>query len=215
MRLLEAYTWINIRFLLEGLWVTVQVALVAISFSFILGIVLGVLRHIKVPIIHNVLTLTIDIIRNLPLMLHIFIAYFALPQIGIRLNVFWAAIAALTVFESAMISEIVRAGLKSVPKGQIEAGQSTGLNTVQIYGEIVLPQAIKTMLPALVSQFISLIKDSSLATMIALPDLTHHAKVIYSQNTQAVLPIYLAMAVLYFIICYGLSRFSKKLETAY
>lgn len=107
-------------------------------------------------------------IRNLPLLLIIFFTYFALPQIGIRFNIFWSAVVALTIFESAMLSEIFRAGLNAVPKGQMEAGLSTGLSYVQVLRSIVMPQAFKAMLPAIVSQLISLIKDTSLAVIISL-----------------------------------------------
>lgn len=115
---------------------------------------------------------------------------------------------ALTIFESAMLSEIFRAGLNSVPKGQMEAGLSTGLSYVEVLRSIVVPQAFKAMLPAIVSQLISLIKDTSLAVIISLPELTHHARIIYGQNTNYVLPMFLAMTVLYFLVCYALSLLS-------
>lgn len=215
MNLSQVYSWINIKFLLEGFIVTLQVAVLAIVFSFLMGLLLGFLRHLKISILSPLLTFWVDIIRNLPLLLHILVVYFALPQIGIRLHVFWAAVVALTIFESAMISEIIRAGLESIPQGQREAGYSTALTTWQTYLYIIIPQALRAMVPSLVTQFITLIKDSSLAAIIALPDLTHHARVIYNQNTQAVIPMFMAMTLLYFLVCFSLSRASSKLELIY
>ena len=141
-----------------------------------------------------------------------FFTYFALPQIGIQMNIFWSAVAALTIFESAMLSEIFRAGLNAVPKGQMEAGLSTGLTYVESMRTIVLPQAFKSMIPAIVSQLISLIKDTSLAVIISLPELSHQARIIYGQNTNYVLPMFIIMTLMYFVVCYALSLLSGYLE---
>ena len=165
-----------------------------------------------IPILSKALGLVIDIIRNLPLLLIIFFTYFALPQLGIRLNIFWAAVGALTIFESAMISEIIRGGLNAIPKGQAEAGISTGLTRVQTLVYILLPQAVRSMAPSIVSQLIALIKDTSLATIISLPELTHNAKIIYNQNTAYVIPMFVIMTFLYWLVCYTLSKFSKYLS---
>ena len=212
MNFVEAFSWINIRFLLDGLLVTVEVAVLSIIFSFIIGSVLGLVRYLKIPIVSKIVGLLIDLIRNLPLLLIIFFTYFALPQIGIRLDIFWSAIAAMTIFESAMLSEIIRAGLNSVPKGQTEAGLSTGLTYSQTLLFIIIPQAFKAMVPPILSQFISLIKDTSLAVIISLPEITHNAKIIYGQNTNYVIPMFVAMALLYFSICFALSRVVKRLK---
>lgn len=212
MDLLSAFSWINIRFLLDGLLVTLQVAVVSIILSFIIGGILGVIRFMKVPYLSLIVGAVVDIIRNLPLLLIIFFTYFALPQIGIQLSIFWSAVAAMTIFESAMLAEIIRAGLLAVPQGQMEAGRSTGMTYFSTLYYIVFPQSIKLMLPPIVSQFISLIRDTSLAVIISLPELTHHAKIIYAQDPSAVLPMFVAMTFLYFIICYSLSVFAKRLE---
>jgi putative glutamine transport system permease protein len=209
-----AFSWINLRFLLDGLWVTIQVSVVSIVFSMILGGIAGTVRFSNVPVLSKIVGIIVDIIRNLPLLLIIFFTYFALPQIGIKLNIFWAAVAALTIFESAMLSEIFRAGLNAVPKGQTEAGMSSGLTYVQTLMVIVFPQAFKSMLPAILSQLISLIKDTSLAVIISLPELTHNARIIYGQNTNYVIPMFIAMTAMYFVVCYVLSLVSSFLETS-
>lgn len=212
MDFFNAFSWINIRFLLDGLLVTIEVAVVSIVFSFIIGGILGVIRYMKIPYFSKIVGLLVDIIRNLPLLLIIFFTYFALPQIGIQFSIFWSAVVAMTIFESAMLSEIIRAGLLAVPGGQMEAGRSTGLTYMQSLYYIVFPQGIKLMIPPIVSQFISLIRDTSLAVIISLPELTHHAKIIYAQDPSAVLPMFVAMTFCYFVICYSLSVVAKRLE---
>jgi putative glutamine transport system permease protein len=205
----QAFTWSNLRFILDGLLVTLEVAVVSIILSFIIGSILGILRYLKIPILSLVVGIVVDIIRNLPLLLIIFFTYFALPQIGIQFSIFWSAVVALTIFESAMLSEIIRGGLLAVPKGQMEAGISTGLTKGQTIFYIVLPQGLKLMVPPLVSQFVSLIRDTSLA------ELTHNTKIIYAQHPNTVLPMFFIMAFCYFIICYSLSTFSKRFEMSY
>lgn len=202
----------NIRFLLDGLLVTLEVAAISIILSFIIGAVLGLLRYMKIPVLSLIVGAIIDIIRNLPLLLIIFFTYFALPQIGIRLSIFWSAVAAMTIFESAMLSEIIRGGLTSISSGQMEAGRSTGLTYFQTIWYIIIPQALRAMVPPIVSQFVALVKDTSLATIITLPELTHNARIVYGQNTSYVIPMFIAMGFLYWVVCYTLSKLSKRLE---
>ncbi|MFL2099664.1 amino acid ABC transporter permease [Desemzia sp. FAM 23991] len=207
-----AYSWVNIRFLLDGLLVTLEVAAVSIILSFIIGAVLGLLRYMKIPALSLIVGAVVDIIRNLPLLLIIFFTYFALPQVGVRLSIFWSAVAAMTIFESAMLSEIIRGGLTSISSGQMEAGRSTGLTYFQTIWYIIIPQALRAMVPPIVSQFVALVKDTSLATIITLPELTHNARIVYGQNTTYVIPMFIAMGFLYWVVCYTLSKLSKRLE---
>lgn len=215
MNFSEAFSWINIQFLLEGLLITVEVAFYSIIFSIILGFILGVIRYFEIPGVSKVVGWVVDIIRNLPLLLIIFFTYFALPQMGISLDVFWSTVAAMTIFEASMISEILRGGLKAVPNGQTEAGLASGLTKVDVMRYVLLPQAIRDTLPSVVSQLIALIKDTSLATIITLPELTHNAQIIYGQNTAYVIPMFIALAFFYFIICFALSLFSKYLARTF
>jgi len=215
MNFAQALTLPNLRFIFDGLLVTVEVAVISIILSFIIGGVLGVVRFLRIPFLSKIIGLIIDIIRNLPLLLIIFFTYFALPQIGIEFSIFWSAVVALTIFESAMLSEIIRGGIEAVPKGQMEAGRSTGLTTMQTMYYIVLPQGIKLMVPPLVSQFVSLIRDTSLAVVISLPELTHNSKIIYAQYPSTVLVMFIVMTVCYFTICYSLSSFAKRFEINY
>ena len=202
---IDAYSWINIRFLLEGLWITIEVSVISIIISFILGTFLGIIRYANIKYLSAIVGFIIDIIRNLPLLLIIFFTYFGLPNIGIKPEIIPAAIMALSIFESAMVAEIVRSGINSIDYGQTEGALANGLTKWQALRIIVLPQAIKNMMPALVSQFISLVKDTSLATIIVLPELMYHAQIIYGQNTNYIIPMFVALADLYFNGCYSIS----------
>ncbi|MEC1070400.1 amino acid ABC transporter permease [Priestia megaterium] len=212
MDFMGAYSPDHLSFLMEGFWVTLKVAFISIVLSFLIGSIVGIFRYARIPVLSRALAFIVEIIRNLPLLLIIFFTYFALPEIGIDIEITSAAIVALTVFESAMISEIIRSGLKSVEKGQIEAARSSGLNYYQTLRFIVLPQALRRMVPPLVSQFISLLKDTSLAVVIALPDLLHNAQIIYGQKQSYVVPLFLIIAMMYFIVNYALSIIARKLE---
>ena len=201
---IDAYSWVNIRFLLQGLGITIEISVASIICSFIIGTLLGIIRYAKIKYVSAIVGFIIDLIRNLPLLLIIFFTYFGLPNIGVKPEIIPAAIMALTVFESSMVAEIVRSGINSIDYGQTEGALANGLTKWQALRLIVLPQAIKNMLPALVSQFISLVKDTSLATIIVLPELMYHAQIIYGQNTNYIIPMFVALAVLYFIVSLSL-----------
>ncbi|UHA73828.1 amino acid ABC transporter permease [Paenibacillus sp. 481] len=212
MDFIGAYSPDNILYLLKGFLVTIEVAVIAIVLSFILACVLAVLRYARIPVVSQIVAMIVETIRNLPLLLIIFFVFFALPQIGIKMGIFTSAIVALTIFEAAMVSEIIRAGLLSIDKGQIEAARSSGLSYMQTLRYITMPQALRRMLPPMVSQFISLLKDTSLTIIIGLPELMHSAQIVNGHNSKFMFPTYLFAAFLYFIINYSLSRFARRLE---
>ncbi|MED5019998.1 amino acid ABC transporter permease [Paenibacillus chibensis] len=207
-----AYSWPNLSFILQGFGMTLLVAALSILFSFVLGTLLGILRYTRVPLLNRLLAVIIDLIRNLPLLLIIYFMYIVLPQLGLKLPPFWAAIAALTLFEGAMISEIVRGGLTSVDRGQIEAARSSGLGYVQTMRHIILPQALRRMAPPLVSQFISLLKDTSLAIIISLPEIMHNVQILQGHSPNYVIPALLLAALLYFAVNFTLSIIARRLE---
>lgn len=202
---INAFSWLNVRFLLMGLWVTIYISVISVILSFIIGSILGIIRYSKIKYVSEIVGFVIDIIRNIPLLLIIFFTYFGLPNFGLRPETIPAAIIAMTVFESCMIAEIVRSGIQSVSIGQMEGARSTGMSFVQALWHVVLPQAYKNMIPTIISQFVSLIKDTSLATIIVVPEMMQHAQVIYGQNANYILPMFAALAVLYFAVCFTLS----------
>ena len=209
---INAYSWINIRFLLQGLLVTILISVISVVLSFIFGSVLGIVRYSKVPYLSKIIGFIIDVIRNLPLLLIIFFVYFGLPAFGFKPDTIPAAILAMTVFESMMIAEIIRSGIMAVNIGQMEASRAMGMTFTQAMWHVVLPQAYKKMIPALVSQFISLIKDTSLATIIVVPELMQHGQVVYGQDPNYIIPVFVAMALMYFVVCYALSLLSKYID---
>lgn len=213
MDIAGALTVDHLKFLADGFKLTLYVAFISIVLSFIIGIVFGTLRYANIPFLSKVVAVIVETIRNLPLLLIIFFIFFALPEVGLKLSPTVAAIAALTVFESAMLAEIVRSGLTSIDKGQIEAARSSGLTYMQTLVSIVMPQALRRMVPPIVSQFISLLKDTSLCVIIALPEFMHNAQIIYAQNINFIIPIFMVVAFMYFIVNYCLSLIARRLES--
>lgn len=208
----QAYSWVDIRFLLQGLWVTIYVSLISIALSFVVGLVFGFIRNMKIKYLSAIVGFCIDIIRNLPLLLIIFFTYFGLPELGIVTDPTVASIIALVVFEGAMLAEIVRSGINAIDPGQMEGARSNGMTYMQAMIHVVLPQALHKMIPALLSQFVSLVKDTSLATIIVLPELLFHAQIIYSQNSTYLIPMYLIISVMYFVVCFSLSMVASHLQ---
>lgn len=208
-----AYAPSHLKFLLQGLWVTLEVALISIVLSFIIGTLVGIVRYWRIPVVSQLMGLLVETIRNLPLLLIIFFTYFALPEVGIKMSKMNAAIVALVIFESAMLAEIVRSGLNSIDKGQVEAARSSGLSAAQTMRFIILPQGLRRVVPPIVSQFISLLKDTSLAVVIALPELMNHAQIINARNVNYVIPTFIMIALMYFAVNYLLSIVSRKLES--
>jgi ABC-type amino acid transport system permease subunit len=142
----------------------------------------------------------------------VFWFWFFIPlATGVPLPQYWVALVAFVVFEAAYLGEIIRAGIQSVPRGQVEAAQATGLRYAATMRDVVLPQAVRNMLPSLVTQFIILVKDTSLASIIGYMDLTKAAQTV---NQREIRPfeLYLFIAVVYWVLCYGMSRGSRVLE---
>lgn len=212
MDFIGAYSADNLKFLLQGFLVTLEVAFLSIILSFIIGCIVGILRYAKIRVVSPLLALVVETLRNLPLLLLIFFAYFALPEVGIKMNLFMAAVSALTVFEAALISEIIRSGLNSIDKGQIEAARSSGLTYTETLWHIILPQALRKMVPPIVSQFISLLKDTSLAVVISLPELMHNAQIVNGKSVQYIIPVFILVALMYFTVNYTLSIIAGRME---
>ncbi|MDR2661122.1 MAG: amino acid ABC transporter permease [Lactobacillaceae bacterium] len=206
------FTFDNFRYLFIGLMYTLSVSMISTIFSFIIGSIFGIIVYEKIPYFSKFVSISVDIIRNLPLLLIIFFVYFALPKIGIHFSIFWSSVVAFTFFEATMISEIVRSGINAVDIGQFEGARANGMNNIQTMIFVVLPQAYKKMIPPLVSQFISLVKDTSLATGIVLPELMYRGQIIYGQNSNYMVPVFVILAIIYFLVNFGLSRLSKIIE---
>jgi len=191
---------------------TLRLAVPAILLGFMAGIILGLARLARRPWIHYPAAVYIEFIRGIPLVMVIFWFWFLVPiVIGRPVPEYWVALTAFVMFEGAYIAEIVRAGIQSVPRGQVDAATSTGLNYIQSMGSVILPQAIRNMIPSLVTQFIVLFKDTSLASIIGMMDLTKAAQTV-SQRELRPFEMYAFIAVVYWACAYGMSRFSRRLE---
>ncbi len=166
--------WITMPFLLDGLWMTIKISLITIICGSLLGFVVGMLRTVGGRPVSATLGLYIHALRGTPFLVHLYIIYFVLPATGIswlQLEAFPAAVIALSLYTSTYVSEIVRAAIEAVPRGQTEAARSTGMTAVQCMWHVVLPQAIARVVPPLLGQTAVLIKDSSLVSFIGVFEL--------------------------------------------
>ncbi|PAV28436.1 nickel transporter [Virgibacillus profundi] len=198
--------------LLKGMGMTIEITVISLILAMVIGLVLGVFSITKSKILRMISTAFVDIIRGTPLLVQILFIYFGLPSvIDISLTAFSAGVIAITVNAAAYLVEIFRAGINSIDKGQMEAGRTIGFSYAQTMRLIILPQAIRRMIPAFVNQFIVSIKDTSLLSAIGLAELTLAGQSIYAANFRA-FEILFAVGVLYFIIIYSLTLFSRWLE---
>ncbi len=201
---------------LGGLSLSIIIAGIALFASFFIGLIFGLGRLSSNPLISTPSVLYIEIIRGNPLIMVIFWVYFFSPIVtGMQIDVFWSATIAFTIFSGAYLAEIVRAGVSAIPYGQIEAATASGLNYLQIMRKVVLPQALKIMIPAIVGQFISLFKDTSLAYIIGVFELTTIAQTLNNRLMIYPFEIYTTIAVLYFLCCYSMSMVAGRLENRY
>jgi polar amino acid transport system permease protein len=198
---------------LGGIALTLYLAVVACLLSFLGGLLLGLMSvsHSRV-LKYSSLTI-VNIIRGMPLLMVIFWMYFLLPALlGHTVNESWTVIMALTLFTSAYMSQIVKAGVESIPREQTEAALSTGLHPWQAMVYIVLPQGLRNMIPSFVNQFVSMIKDTSLAFIVGVSELTHVATQINNRTINYPTEIFFFIAVIYFIICFAFTSLSRWLE---
>ncbi len=191
---------------------TLRLAIPAIVLGFGAGMILGLARLARRGWIHYPAAVYIELIRGIPLVMVIFWFWFLVPVVlGRSVPEYWVALTAFVIFEGAYIGEIVRAGIQSVPKGQMDAATASGLNYIQTMGSVLLPQAIRNVIPSLVTQFIVLFKDTSLASIIGMMDLTKAAQTV-SQRELRPFEMYVFIAVVYWVCTYSMSRFSRWLE---
>jgi polar amino acid transport system permease protein len=200
--------------LLQGLAVTFQVAAASLVLAPVLGLIAALMRLSGSLVARGVARIYIELIRNTPLLVQLFFIYFVLSPI-LEISAFASAVLALSLFEGAYASEVFRAGIQSIHRNQWEAAFSLGLGTWRTYRLVILPQAIRHMLPPLTSQAISLVKDSALVSTIAIYDLSMQAQAIISE-TYLVFEIWFTVAIVYLVITVSLSvtvaRMEKKLR---
>ena len=197
--------------LLDGLLVTLQIAAIASCIGLTLGTCLALMQTGHNKILRSFVSIYVIIIRGTPMLIQILFAYFLLPQIGIYISAFWTAIIAIGLNSGAYISQVMRTGIASVGIGQTEAAKVLGFSTKDTIRYIILPQALRTTLPALGNEFVTLIKDSALASLIGVAELTKQANFVKSKTFDAI-SVYFAVAILYLILTSTVSFLVARLE---
>lgn len=195
----------------QGFLTTVLVSLAALALAIALGIIFGVLGALHFKLARSINRIYVAVIQNTPLVIQVFFLYNMLPHLGITLPVFTVGVLGVGIYHGAYIAEVVRGGIEAVPVGQLESALSQGFNHLSAMRYIILPQAIRLMLPPLTNQAVSLIKNTSVMAMIAGGDLMYHADSWASENLYYG-PGYVATAILYLLLCLPLARFATKLE---
>ncbi|MBL4932857.1 amino acid ABC transporter permease [Clostridium paridis] len=198
--------------LLSGLLVTLKITIFSLVFASIIGLLVGLLNISSNKILKRIAVIYIDIIRGTPLIVQAFFIYFGIPSVmGIRIDPVLAGIIALSLNAGAYMAEIFRAGIQSVHKGQMEAARSLGLSYGKAMRKVILPQAIRTMIPSIINQFIISLKDTSILSVIGLRELTQSGQIIIASNFKS-FQIWLIVGVMYFIIITTISIISKRIE---
>jgi len=199
--------------LLEGLWRTIALGFLSIVLGLIGGLILAMGRLYGAGPIRFLVICYVDVFRAIPVLVWLVIVYYALPFLGIRLSPFASAATALTMISSAYTAEIYRAGIEAIPRGQFEAGQSIGLSTFDLMRDVILPQAIRIVVPPLTNNSINVMKDTALASVVAMPDLLKQAT--QAQALAANPTPLIGAAILYLILLLPLVRlvavFEKRL----
>lgn len=185
--------------LLKAAGVTIEVSLVAIIFGAFLGVLVGALRVTSNKFVKGIAAAYIYVIRGTPLLIQLFLIYFGLPSLGINLSAFVSGIIGLSINSSGYIGEIVRGGIEAIPKGQWEASKVLGLSYGRTMRFIILPQAVRNMLPAFGNEFVTLIKESSLLSTLAIAELTMVGQQVRSA-TYASFETFIAVGIIYLIM---------------
>lgn len=202
----------SLPYLIQGALITIEITLMAVGIGFFIGLFAGIARICRIKALRIIATIYADCIRGTPLLVQIFLIYFALPMlIHTQINPFVAAVTACAINSGAYVSEIFRAGIQAIDQGQFEAGHSLGLSWWQTMYHIILPQAFHNILPPLGNEFITMLKDSSLVSVIGFEELTRRGQLIIAQ-TYASFEIWMTVAALYLIMTLAIAKFVSFME---
>lgn len=202
--LAQPTTW---RYLLQGFRGTVSVALTAGVLSLLLGLVLMLGRTSGIRSLSALCRVVTDFFRGVPSLLLIYFFFLAVPQYGIRLSSFWMITLPVTLAASGVLAEVLRAGVNAVPRGQVEAAMSLGMRRGRIMFKIVLPQAVRFVIPSLISQLVVVVKDTTVAYVVSYPDLMQNARVLIT-NYDALVSMYFTVAIVYILLNYAINKLS-------
>ena len=201
----------TVPFFFKGLLMTIEVSAISLVGSTVFGFCLGIARSSGIRIVKYILACYVDLIRGTPFLVQLFIVFFILPEWGIQMEAFTAAVLSLTIYGTAYVSEIVFSGIESVPAGQDEAARSSGLGWLQRMRHIILPQAMRPILPPLVGQFVLIVKDTSVVSVIGLTDVTRVGWLTVQRIPEGLM-VFGFVGLLYFGVCYPLILLSNWCE---
>ncbi len=198
--------------LMDGLWITLSTTLISLAIAAVLGLTFGLMLVSNSKILRGIAIVYVSIIRGTPIIVQAFFIYFGVPNAtGIRLTAVTAGIITLSLNAGAYTAEIVRGGIQSIPKGQMEAARSLGLTKTLAMRKVILPQALRIMLPSIVNQCIITLKDSSILSVIGLAELTQTGRLIIANNFES-FKMWIIIAIMYMIPILILTRISKEIE---
>ena len=201
--------------LLLGAGVTIKITVMSVALGVLIGLFVGIARICRVRPLRFLAAVYVDFFRGTPLLVQIFLFYFAVPVItGQRIDPYVAAVGSCGINSGAYVAEIVRAGIQSIDEGQMEAGRSLGMTWVQTMRYSIVPQAIKRVIPPLGNEFIALLKDSSLVSVIGFEELTRRGQLIIAK-TYGSLEIWFSVAIIYLVMTLSISRLVAYLEKRY
>ena len=209
---------VTMPFLLDGLWMTIQISLITIICGSILGFVVGMLRTVGVGPVSATLGLYIHALRGTPFLVHLYVIYFVLPATGIlwlQFEAFPAAVIALSLYTSTYVAEIVRSAIQAVPRGQSEAARSTGMTALQCMWHVVLPQALKLMIPPMGGVYVIIIKGTSIVSVIGISELVRAGEHATQRHPRDLMLIYGVVALMYFAYCYPVLRIARWAESRF
>ena len=204
-----------IPLLIAGAGITIEISALSVGLGLFFGIVVALIRLSGIKVLKIIGNVYVDFLRGTPLLVQIFLVYFALPAlIHHRVDAFFAAIAACSINSGAYVAEIFRGGIESIDKGQMEAGRILGMTWWQTMRYIILPQAFKRVIPPLGNEFIAMLKDSSLVSVIGFEELTRRGQLIIAR-TYASFEIWLSVAFIYLIMTFAVARLVGVMERRY
>lgn len=204
----------SLPFLWQGLLVTLEVSLLVVTISLVIGVVMGVGIVFGPRLIYWPIRLYSDLIRGIPVLVLIFFVYYGLPALGLNLDAFWAAVAALAAFKTAHVIEIARGAIQSIHYGQTDAAKAIGLTFWQRLHYVIFPQAVRRFLPPWINAVTDAVKGSALVSLIGVVDLMLAVQKVIGRTYEP-MPLYVTGAIIYFLINYALSSLSRQLETRF
>lgn len=204
--------------LMKGLWLTIKISMWTIALGSFLGFVIGLIRASRKKILKAALGVYIHCLRGTPFLVQLYLIYFVLPATGVewlKFEAFPAAVIALSLYTSTYVSEIVRAGIEAVPKGQVEAARALGMSKWQTLGHVILPQALKLMIPPMTGVYVLIIKGTSVVSVIGITELLRAGEQAALRYPSELMTLYGLVALLYFVYCYPVLRLGRWAETKF